>query len=60
MKKIYFGLDLSLEQLKEYKALGCFFNNLNSAKRYFAQFPLTMTEIFEVIVNGEPYGYVVL
>lgn len=60
MKKIYFGLDLSHEQLKEYEAIGCFFNNLESARKYLAHFPLTMTEIFEVINEDEPYGYVVL
>lgn len=60
MIKIYVGLDIAHEQLKEYEALGCFFNNLESAKRYLKIFPLSTTEIFEVIINNEPYGFIVL
>lgn len=60
MLKVYAGLDLSCEQLKKYEALGCVFNNLESAKKHLLTFPLSTTEIFEVIVNNEPYGFIVL
>ena len=60
MFKLYMGLDLAPDQLKEYEALGCFFNNLESAQKHLLTFPLSTTEIFEIIANDEAYGFIVL